>query len=84
MIEAGKTFLESHETISRNPRLASLVIFLVFLLFQLTYSILSGDPNGNLGMTTTKSGGKYLGEVTVAKPLDRETKDLYKLIVSRP
>ncbi|XP_078366665.1 protocadherin Fat 4-like [Oculina patagonica] len=47
----------------------------------LTYSILSGDQDDNLNITTVKSDGKYLGVVSVAKLLDRETKDLYKLVV---
>lgn len=54
-----------------------------FYLSKLTYSIVSGDPDGHLNITTAKKDGKYLGVVTVAKLLDRETKGLYNLIVSR-
>lgn len=32
-------------------------------------------------MTTVKVDGKYFGVITVAKLLDRETKDIYKLNV---
>ena len=34
-------------------------------------------------MTTVKDDGKYVGVITVAKLLDRETKDIYKLNVTR-
>lgn len=47
------------------------------------YSIVSGDPEGQLNMTTVNDDGKYFGVITVAKLLDRETKDVYKLNVTR-
>ena len=62
-----------------------LFFFLIFSLFcslQLTYSIASGDPDDHLNIKTVKTDGKYLGVVTVEDLLDRETKDLYKLVVS--
>ena len=54
-----------------------------FSFFQLIYSIVSGDPEGQLNMTTVNNDGKYFGVITVAKLLDRETKDVYKLKVTR-
>ena len=62
-----------------------LFFFLIFSLLcslQLTYSIASGDPDDHLNIKTVKTDGKYLGVVTVEDLLDRETKDLYKLVVS--
>ncbi|XP_020618416.1 cadherin EGF LAG seven-pass G-type receptor 1-like [Orbicella faveolata] len=47
----------------------------------LTYSIASGDPDDHLNIKTVKKDGKYLGVVTVKNVLDRETKDLYKVVV---
>ena len=54
-----------------------------FSFFQLIYSIVSGDPEGQLNMTTVNNDGKYFGVITVAKLLDRETKDVYKLNLTR-
>ena len=59
-----------------------LVIFSLFCSLQLTYSIASGDPDDHLNIKTVKTDGKYFGVVTVESLLDRETKDLYKLVVS--
>ncbi|XP_068723113.1 protocadherin Fat 4-like isoform X1 [Montipora capricornis] len=47
----------------------------------LLYSILSGDADENINITTVKRDGKYVGIVTVAKTLDRETKDVYELYI---
>lgn len=59
-----------------------LVIFSLFCSLQLTYSIASGDPDDHLNIKTVKRDRKYLGVVTVKNVLDRETKDLYKVVVS--
>lgn len=66
---------------TKRKSLFSLKFSLFF--FQLIYSIVSGDPEGQLNMTTVKDDGKYFGVITVAKLLDRETKDIYKLNVTR-
>ena len=58
-----------------------LVKFSLFCSLQLTYSIAIGDPDDHLNITTVKRDGKYFGVVTVESLLDRETKDLYKLVV---
>ncbi|XP_068675919.1 protocadherin Fat 4-like [Montipora foliosa] len=47
----------------------------------LLYSILSGDADEDINITTVKRDGKYVGIVTVAKTLDRETKDVYELYI---
>lgn len=55
----------------------------VFVFFsQLQYSIISGDSFGKMSINTVKMDQKFLGVVTVAKKLDRETKDGYILHVS--
>lgn len=67
-----------------GQQLNAIVFFsLKFSFFQLIYSIVSGDPEGQLNMTTVNNDGKYFGVITVAKLLDRETKDVYKLNVTR-
>lgn len=48
---------------------------------QLQFEVQTGNEEGHFKMTTMKSGSKYLGVISVAKPLDRETKGLFKFNV---
>ncbi|XP_048580487.1 cadherin-23-like isoform X2 [Nematostella vectensis] len=49
---------------------------------KLTYSILSGNEDGNLQISSALSDSKYMGIIKVAKPLDRESSPLYSLNIS--